>query len=96
MTEKLTETEWQRVQNDLREHLDDLLGIYGEDANENKIVEDNDEYVILADGSGREIPEIAEVNGVDRDGLADKMHRVAKRKCDYNWDFVDPVVILKD
>lgn len=93
---ELTDSEWNGVQADLRGALNDFRSTYSDDANDNEVVKETDEYAVFADGSGQEINEVAEIVGVDRRALSERMHEEARSLTDYNWGVVDPVVIYKE
>jgi len=99
--ETLTAAEWRRVQNDLRDAIEMFRETYGDPANNNEIREETDEYLILADGSGHELSEIAEYSDVDPAKLSQEMHAEARRRYKgkgngYPWGVMDPVVIIKE
>jgi len=101
MTDELTSGEWRRVQDDLRGAMDIFRETYTNDANNNELREETDDYLIFADGSGHELTEIAEHVGVDRAALSQRMHAEARQRYDGEgtgdpWGVMDPVVIIKD
>jgi len=100
-TKTLTDAEWRKVQDDLRGAVDVFRGTYTDDANNNELREETDEYLIFADGSGHELSEIAQHVGVDRAQLSQRMHAEARKRYEGDgtgdpWGVMDPVVIIKD
>jgi len=98
MSETLTNEEWQRVQEDCREHIDAFLDVYVDESNNNELREETDEYWLFADGHCHELDEIAEINNVDRTALSRRMHTEARRVYDAKgdpWSVADPVIIFK-
>ena len=100
MSDELTADEWNAVQDDLNDHLDEFRDAYGEDAHNQEIRKEADEYIVLADGTGYELNEIAEAVGVDRSALSRRMHDEARQRYDGTgtgdpWSVVDPIVIIK-
>jgi len=100
-TETLSDADWRKVQNDLRGAIEMFRSTYTDDANNNEIRKETGEYLILADGSGHELGEIANHVGVDRSKLSQRMHAEARKRYDGEgtgdpWSVSDPVVILKD
>lgn len=96
----LSDDAWDAVQEDLRENIDLMRDVYADEANNNEIVEETDEYLLLRDGSGHELNEIAEIVGVDRSALSRRMHDEARRRHHSDepgdeWSVTDPVVIVK-
>ena len=93
MTKELTDAEWLKVQSDLNNFLDELREAH-------EIREENDEFVLFADGTGHELNEFAEANGVDRSALSARMHADARERYDGDgagdpWSVVDPVIVYK-
>jgi len=98
----LTQDEWSKVQEDLRNHVDTFRDTYGESgARGQEIRHEDDNVVIFADSSGQELNEIAEIVGVDRDALSQRMHKEARKHyTDDNpgdeWSVVDPIAVFKN
>jgi len=101
-TNTLTDDEWADVQNDLRNHIDAFYDAYGDNGGRNQeIRHEDDDVVIFADASGHELNEIAEIVGVDRDALSERMHNEARDRYDDGnpgdeWSVADPVVVIKE
>ena len=102
MSETLTDDEWNRVQADLRDHLEAFYDAYRDSRDRNhEVRKETDEYVIFADSSGQELSEIAEINDVDPRALSARMHNEARARYDGDnpgdaWSVADPIVILKE
>jgi hypothetical protein len=100
-SDTLTDDEWTSVQADLREHIRDFRDVYGPDGSRGQEIRyENDDVLILADGSGHELSEIADFNDVDTGALSRRMHAEARDRYDDGnpgdeWSVMDPVVIIK-
>lgn len=94
MTRNLPDAEWLKVQSDLNNFADELR-------EEHEVREENDEFVLFADMGGHELNEIAELNGVDRSALSQRMHADARERYDGDgagdpWSVADPVIVYKN
>jgi len=58
------------------------------------IAETND-VIVFADHGGHELNSWAEQDGLDRDELSRRMHKLARDITDYDWGASDPVVVSK-
>jgi len=58
-------------------------------------VEETGTSVVFADTKGYELNEFAELLGIDRGALSERMHDLAGELADYNWGLADPIVVAK-
>lgn len=96
----MDDSEWLKVQDDLRNVVDMFRDTYSDDANNNKILAETDEWILFADASGQELSDIAEANGVDRRALSKRMHKEARMKYDGDgsgdpFSYYDPIIVYK-
>lgn len=88
----MTTNDWEILQEYLRNHLDVLRSHYAGDG-DGEIVSMTDSSVVIADGGGEELYELAQETDVDSRWIRDRMLDEARRRVDYDWEVYDPVVI---
>ena len=95
MSDDLSADEWEVVQEELRGFLPDFHSTYEDPDSDSRVVAETEDYVVFGDAYGHEVNEIAEIADVDREALSRRMHEEARSLTDYNWSFMDPVVVYK-
>jgi hypothetical protein len=79
----------------MAKHFAEMEADYKSDLVDAEVVYEDDQVVVVADHSGHELNEWASDLDVDRSGLSETMHTLARQLCDYDWSVSDPVVFDK-